>query len=464
MRKLSESLLTRAAFAVLVLVLVGSPWMFAAWEMWIFWPFAVLLFIASLLTGVRLTAGTDRTRRTGERARPQDGAAAVLWSTLPFLLYAAIRAIRVEVYMDAERSLLLFVTPLLVGTVVVYGLDGGQARRLHAILAMNLAALGLYGLVNHWITADRLVLWREGYPQYYEEARATGSYFCPNHFAGIMEIGLGTGLGLLLAPRVGRATRLAAAGLGVVSLAGIVLSKSRGGYASALALLPALLVWGVLPWRAGVRWGLRAAATAAAAAVVLLLVMFGDRIMARSEAYFLRDDLRGKPLAEVVRRVAQSLPTTTRGLILRGSLRAWQSAPVWGIGPGMHRAMWPHFAATPDGDRDLGVWPSYPHDGSHANAAHSDWLQALEEYGAVGFVLLLGPVVALLAVLDAAIRREARRWREGTAQGDGLRLARRVGAVLALAALMFHSLGDFNLQMPATVWTLAAAVALGVRR
>ena len=31
-------------------------------------------------------------------------------------------------------------------------------------------------------------------------------------------------------------------------------------------------------------------------------------------------------------------------------------------------------------------------------------------------------------------------------------------ALLALAAFAFHSLGDFNLQMPGTVWVLAAVI------
>ena len=33
-------------------------------------------------------------------------------------------------------------------------------------------------------------------------------------------------------------------------------------------------------------------------------------------------------------------------------------------------------------------------------------------------------------------------------------------ALLALVAMAFHSLGDFNLQMPATTWLFAALLAL----
>jgi len=35
-----------------------------------------------------------------------------------------------------------------------------------------------------------------------------------------------------------------------------------------------------------------------------------------------------------------------------------------------------------------------------------------------------------------------------------------VTGLLALIAMAFHSLGDFNLQMPATTWMLAALVSL----
>ena len=43
--------------------------------------------------------------------------------------------------------------------------------------------------------------------------------------------------------------------------------------------------------------------------------------------------------------------------MISAALRAWRTRPLFGIGPGMHRNLWPHFAPSPDGDRTRGIWP-----------------------------------------------------------------------------------------------------------
>jgi len=144
-----------------------------------------------------------------------------------------------------------------------------------------------------------------------------------------------------------------------------------------------------------------------------------------------------------------------------GAVRAWRTAPVWGIGPGMHQNLWPHFAATGDGDRSAGKWPTLRNDSFHSYAVHSDWLQLCEEYGVVGLLLLLVPMGVVVGLLLAEIRREerARRcadWQELGSGHHDLTLS----GTFALICMAFHSLGDFNLQMPATTWLLAALLAL----
>ena len=56
------------------------------------------------------------------------------------------------------------------------------------------------------------------------------------------------------------------------------------------------------------------------------------------------------------------------------------------------------------------------------------------------------------------------RFRRGS---EGVAASRRyfaivLGAHLALVAMAFHSLGDFNLQIPATTWMLGALTGLGI--
>jgi O-antigen ligase len=144
-----------------------------------------------------------------------------------------------------------------------------------------------------------------------------------------------------------------------------------------------------------------------------------------------------------------------------GALRAWATAPVLGIGPGMHQHLWPHFAASTDGDRAAGRWPRTPNWHYTSYEVHNDWVQLLEEYGAIGLILFLLATGAVGHLLLKGWQREAREQRRSEWSGANHRdFALVLAAILAAAAMAFHSLGDFNLQIPATTWLLAALVAI----
>ena len=129
------------------------------------------------------------------------------------------------------------------------------------------------------------------------------------------------------------------------------------------------------------------------------------------------------------------------------ALRGWKLAPVFGVGPGMHQNIWPHIAASADGDRARRIWPRFLNNNFHSYEAHNDWAQLLEEYGAAGLVLfLLGAGATWLRVRRRMLHAEPAA----------------VAAGLAGIAMVVHSVGDFNLQIPATVWLLAAMAAVGL--
>jgi len=172
---------------------------------------------------------------------------------------------------------------------------------------------------------------------------------------------------------------------------------------------------------------------------------------------------REAEVAGVVSSVWEALSRTCRGRMYGGAVRAWKSAPWFGIGPGMHQNLWPHFAATEDGDRESGVWPTLSNDYMHSYEVHNDWLQLLEEYGVVGALLFLVPFGFVCFFFVSGIRREGRLWQRGGEMAGGeMQFVYLLSGVLALAAMGFHSLGDFNLQMPATVWVFAVILALGM--
>ncbi|MBN1557097.1 MAG: O-antigen ligase family protein [Lentisphaerae bacterium] len=452
------AILTQLEFLLLCLPVLLGPWLFGAAEPWWFWPFAVCIFGSSALFGVRLLTGASP-----RPAAVDAGPRGILFWCLPFLVYAFVRFLQADVFMDAERSFLLFLTPLLLGLQVLYGLPAAQRRRLHRLILVNLALIGLYGIANHVTAGNAMVLWAPGFEKYQVGyARATGPFFCPDHFSGAMELGLAVALGVLVSRERRRGWRLAAGGLAVIALAGILLSKSRGGGLTAVVLLVAVLVWGFAQWPRETRLWWRVCAG-------LGLILVGAGLWAASPGYaqrfkdYFTDRAAGNSLRERVAGAAARAGRGSRATMISGALRAWRTRPVFGIGPGMHQNLWPDFAATPDGDRAAGVWPSRINAHFHSYEVHSDWVQLLEEYGAAGLLLFLAPAGLVFTRLRRGVRRAREDWVRVTRRGGRAPdYAVVLGALLALAAMGFHSLGDFNLQVPGITWLLGALLGLGL--
>jgi hypothetical protein len=460
----TDRVLGWGGFASAAIPLLAGPWLFGAWETWHFWPLCGLLFASLVGWGLRLLlfpaqASTD--------ARPNETPAKIAWAAVVLALaYVAVRSVLTPVRLDAERTFLLFLMPVIVAAQVAFCMTVAQRRVLWGLLLYNFFLLAVYGLTNHIVTGSRLVLWRPGYEQYWIEARATGSYFCPNHFAGIMEIALATGIGLLLARGHGWVWRMAGALLSVLAVAGVVLSKSRGGGVTVLVMCAVALALGFVQWSALKRWCWRVALVSLGVIALVAFLQTDSGYMKRFRSYFWQTGVERLTLRERVERIRSRIEPADRWQMISAALRGWRMAPVFGIGAGMHRHYWPHTAASSDGDRESNDWPTYLNNTYYSYEAHSDWAQLLEEYGVVGFGLAVVTCGLILTALTRRAYAAARRWRHHGRRGLGIPswapdpFALSLAAVLALSAMAFHSLGDFNLQMPATGWVLAAVVAL----
>ena len=99
----------KLTFLAIVALVTLSPWFFAAWEMWWFWSFACLFALAVVLFCLSKAfpaAGIAPLHRDMVTSFGFAGLSLGL-----FLAYALVRTIQADVYMDAERSFLLFATP-----------------------------------------------------------------------------------------------------------------------------------------------------------------------------------------------------------------------------------------------------------------------------------------------------------------------------------------------------------------
>lgn len=456
--KYIDIMISWSMVALLFLVCCVSPWFFGAWETWWFWPFVVLLAFSAVLAGSKLLLGGCVLSKPVRTA---------LFLYIPFLVYVLLRWwLGTAVYLDAERKFILYLSGAWIAILVAGFLKVQHIRFLFWLLYGSLFFMSVYGILNHIFTGSRLVLWAPRYEQY--AGRATGPYFCPDHFAGAMEIFICMGLALVLDRSrffYSRLLGVVACGLGTV---GALMSLSRGAGMTLLVISLLVVVLGFFQWPLPVRnwWRL----TCFSGAVFILLCAF---VIARPyrERFVSYGGLHQVSATEsehgnVYSEILDRLRRTSRGRMYVGAWRAWQSAPWLGTGLGMHRHLWPAFADSGDGNRDTGQWPTLINDNFHSYEVHSDWLELLQELGVVGFVLFSIALCGVARLLLLSCRDISVDWQQNELdyafappnRGYSLILS----SLFVMGAMAFHSLGDFNLQMPGTVWMVGLAVGWGL--
>lgn len=532
----------KLAFFCVCGVAILGPWAFSAWEMWWFWPIALLLFAGVLFAGVGSIIEMIINSSYGDTA-PEVGyfifgkrKLVMLISIIPFIAYAIVRFVfhtdtqHQFVYMDGERSLLLFITPVLLAVTMLLVCTRKRLVWLCFAILINMFLVAIYSIINHYVTNDTLVLWFEVPRSMWYGGRATGVFFCPNHLSAFMNFGIIFSIALLLTPRKKGVDLKQVLWLNILAATVLpfllwanVLTLSRGGMASLfVALVVGLSIFGfsnVKPLkRIGIILGV------IISAVLLLVLIFSTENIVHERCK--KHGFYKLMTEESEQSFGERLHETfwygfDRGWYIGSALRAWESNPVWGIGPGQHSSRWGEFAATPDGTREPFKAPKMRNDGYHLYEVHSDWTQLLEEYGIVGIVLFIIPMLTIFGGLINAKRQalkdlrthseshstrrkyidentsiEAHHKANDDSSAENIDEAAldnneehhhkhhrkhrkteygfatlttpaefKIAAALPLAALLmcicmiFHSIGDFSFQIPTIVWTFAIFIA-----
>ncbi len=257
--------------------------------------------------------------------------------------------------------------------------------------------------------------------------RASGFYVCPNHLAGALEvIGL-FGASLVCWSRFPRWSKLLIGYAAAVCYFGILLTGSRGGYASATV---SLLVFAILSLLILRRAGARLFFSIAAAGAVAAIVAAGLAMLVVKKNDY---------LANRTQNVLDTAPI--RLDLWHAAVEEWKTAPLLGTGAGTY-LYYGRMFRTPRMQQD----PIY---------AHNDYLHLVAEYGVVAgalFLLFLGTHVynGWKNFLRLGPKRVA-------ISNDLLStsLALNLGAIGSVAAYLVHSFVDFNLHIPANVLLLA---------
>jgi O-antigen ligase len=294
-----------------------------------------------------------------------------------------------------------------------------SARREAAILWGVALAGGLYALYGLavWFTGNEMVLWM---PKWTYSDSLTSTFVSRNHYATFAGLGLCAALALIAgALAQGRPDYNLAAALLVLALVlagALVLTRSRGGVASAsLAVLAMIVLFAVsnAPRRARLIFGVAAAGLTAAG-----LLVAGAGVIARAAPGDVED-------------------WGGRSQIWSRAAAAALDRPLGG-GLGAFSDFFPAY-----GDLQLGLGFG------SIDTAHNVYLELAAELGppiAAALVIGLGWLILRLA-------RSARRLRPGAA----------LAATGACVLVAVHSLAEFSLQIPGVTatWLLLLGAGLG---
>lgn len=262
--------------------------------------------------------------------------------------------------------------------------------------------------------------------------RASGFYICPNHLAGLLELLGLLALGMCCWGRGRPWVRIVAGYAVLMCLGGLALTGSRGGYLSttfALLAFGVLSLWVVRKLRRDYFWGMFMLILLAAAGII------GGTIQIMS-----RSDVLRERLGQVYD------PTNMRLHMWRAAVQQFHLSPAIGTGSGTYLYYGRKF-------RDQSVQADPQH-------VHDDYLELLAEYGVTGGVLMTAFLGIHLFSACRGLRRVVEEKLKPAWRTSSNELALLVGGLAGIAALLAHSVTDFNLHIPAN--TLVVAFILGI--
>ena len=308
--------------------------------------------------------------------------------------------------------------------------------RLSVTGALVCLAVGesIYALWQYKFGAD-VVLWLERGSYF---GRGSGTYFCPNHLAGLLEMALVILVAQFLIKRETNRTlqsvllwKLYSAAAVVVIGLGLFSTLSRGGWAAAAVALVVLLVLAEFA---------RTVSSRLVIAIFASLVLIGalgwnvPQVRERIEqnVHFQLDYVPGDGPVRVVAGLSGRYP------MWRATMQIIHDHRWLGTGPGTWQ--WFHLRYRE---------PMFQ---LHPQFAHNDVLQLTSDYGVIGAGLVAAIFVCFFWQALRILRRsESFPQRIFT-----------TGTCAAVTAMIVHSLGDFNFHIPANALWIATLMGLTV--
>ena len=315
------------------------------------------------------------------------------------------------------RSFTLFLTYLVIFYLVINTVrTRSQFRQLIYVILSVAVFLALFGLFKNF-GANPFPWW--DYVELNYGDRLMSTFGCPNHLAGYMEMSLPLLLSLfLLGFRPGIAFILGY--LSLLLLVALMLSLSRGGWISTLMSL-AFMAIALLSSRHFFRKKL------------LIILMAGSLLLSLIA-------LVSTPVVERVKTAMQKEEEASfysRVIAWGGVMEMISDYPLVGIGPGTFKTVFTQY--QPPGLR------------AHFTMAHNDYLHFISETGLLLIPVIIWMIIALYRKGFKKLKNPSRLVRATT-----------LGSMTGITAILFHSITDFNLHIPANaiLFTILAAIVV----
>ena len=349
-----------------------------------------------------------------------------------FTIYAFARYFLAPYEYDARLELFQIGASAVVYVCCALYFNKPGHRRLFVVVLLLLALVQAgFGVWQVATKAETVLLWDR--PSLYQ-ARAGGTFIYPNHMAAFLEMVLGWAMAYAVAGRRPNLTterwvllRIATIYALLMTIVGILLSWSRGGWVAALIGGVAFVAFSHLrkPWR----WG-------TVGLVLLVLVAVGGiAVSSNVISNRLLNTFESTPEKGSLAVGDKSLGGRT--IMWEGSLRILRDYPLLGTGPGSWQWVFQRYKKA---DYALLTRPDY---------AHNEYLNLAADYGLVGVGLMLWVMVAFFR--HAWVLR-------GSPDPEKYTFA--LGALVGVIALLVHCAFDFVLHIPANSIVLAAMLGL----
>lgn len=345
----------------------------------------------------------------------------------------AWNAISADPHQTRFVALQLIALALVILFVYRYANTEGRVRVLiHVILGVAVAS-AIYGILRQTVQRDTgflLPLLKPG--------NGYGQFINKNHFAYLMEMAFGLGLGLIVSGAVKRQHAMLYVALLLPIWTALVLSNSRGGILAMTGqLVVAALMLSYIKRSSAIEDSFFFRATRSVAMRIGLIIVLvialgigviwvgGDRLLSNFEAVG----------GEFTNDAVSSSGGVTRNDIWRATLRTIAEHPVFGVGFGGY---W--IAVTQHHEASGTMTPQ---------EAHDDYLELLASGGIVGFAIGVWLAVIAFKLIRNNLRAASR-----------ARNAVCFASVVGLSGALLHSFFDFGLHLMANAVVFVVLLAL----